>query len=116
MASSPAARTAPSARPTARLRVPATPLGVLADIVSFGYAGVVVLATLQFDLQFTVLQGVLIMVMFVALRGVAAEVRKHARRDYIAQARRTAQLRAQSPSRWSVEQKDGLGRRVDLGA
>lgn len=116
MASSPAARPALSTRPAARLRVPATPLGVLADIVSFGYAIVVVVATLQFNLAFSVLQGLLVMVMFVALRAVAWEVRKDARKQFIQQARRTASLRAESPKRWTVEQRDGVGRRVDVGA
>ena len=31
-------------------------------------------------------------------------------------ARRMAALKAESPSRWTVEQRDGLGRRVDIGA
>jgi hypothetical protein len=98
------------------VRVPATPLGVIADLVSFGYALVVVVATLQFDLTFTVLQAVLIMVLFVVLRAVAHEIKRDARRTFLAKERRSAELRAASPARWTVEQRDGVGRYVDLGA
>lgn len=92
------------------------PSVLLADVISYGYAAVMVLATLQFDLQFSVLQGVGIMVLFVVLRGVAHEIRKDARKHVLREARRRAVLHAQSPDRWSVEQRDGVGRRVDLGA
>ena len=103
---------AASPAPAAPLKVSTnTPSVVLADVVSYGYAAVVVWATLQFDLAFEVWQGVAIMCLFVVLRGVA-----HARRTALRTARRHAALRAQSPARWTVEQKDGLGRRVDLGA
>ena len=109
MASSPA--------PAAPLKVSTnTPSVLLADVISYGYAAVVVWATLAYDLTFQVWQGVLIMVLFVVLRGVANELRKDARRSAMTEARRRAALRAQSPSRWNVEQRDGLGRRVDLGA
>lgn len=93
-----------------------TPTVVLADVISYGYAFVIVLATLQFDLVFHLWQGIALMVLFVALRGVAHEIRKDARRQLLREARRHAAMRAQSPSRWSVEQRDGLGRRVDTGA
>jgi len=93
-----------------------SPSIVLADVVSYGFAAVVILSTLQFDLQFAVWQGVVLAVLFLALRGVAHELRKDARREYMREARRLAALRAQSPARWSVEQRDGLGRRVDIGA
>jgi hypothetical protein len=93
-----------------------TPSAVLADVVSYGYAALVMFATLQFDLAFTIWQGIAIMVLFVLLRAVAHEIRKEARRTVMREARAKAALRAESPSRWTVEQRDGLGRRVDLGA
>jgi len=89
---------------------------VLADFVSYGYAFVVIWSTLQFDMTFNVFQGIGVMIVFVALRAVAHEIRKDARRTALAEARRLSALRAQSPSRWTVEQRDGVGRRVDLGA
>ncbi|MBC7460291.1 MAG: hypothetical protein H7287_02915 [Thermoleophilia bacterium] len=115
MASSPAA-TKISPRPPAPLRVGSQPSVILADVISYGYAAGIVLATLQLDLQFTLLQGIGIMVLFVVLRGVALEIRKDARKQLLQEARRRAALRAQSPSRWTVEQRDGVGRRIDLGA
>ncbi len=106
---------AASPAPAAPLKVSTnTPSVVLADVVSYGYAAVVVWATLQYDLAFQVWQGVAIMILFVVLRGVAHELRKDARRTALHDARRRAALRAQSPARWNVEQRDGLGRRVDL--
>ena len=106
---------AASPAPAAPIKVSTnTPSVVLADVLSYGYAAVVVWATLQFDLAFEIWQGVAIMILFVVLRGVAHELRKDARREALRTARRQAALRAQSPTRWSVEQKDGLGRRVDL--
>ena len=93
-----------------------TPVVLLADAISYGYAVVIVWATLQFDLMFEVWQGVALMVLFVALRGVAHEIRKDARKQVMRDARRRAALKAESPSRWTVEQRDGVGRRVDLGA
>ncbi|MCW2924352.1 MAG: hypothetical protein JWM98_1756 [Thermoleophilia bacterium] len=114
MAASPSAS---ATRPSAPIRVSTnTPSVVLADVFSYGYAAVVILATLQFDLQFELWQGVAAMVLFLMLRGVAHELRKDARRAALREARRLTALRAQSPSRWSVEQRDGLGRRVDAGA
>lgn len=108
---------AASPAPAAPIKVSTnTPSVVLADVISYGYAAVVVWATLHFDLAFQLWQGIAIMVLFVVLRGVAHELRKDARRTALREARRTAALRAQSPSRWTVEQRDGLGRRVDLGA
>ncbi len=106
---------AASPAPAAPLKVSTnTPSVVLADVVSYGYAVAVGWATLQFDLAFQIWQGVAVMVLFVVLRGVAHELRKDARRTALRDARPTAALRAQSPARWSVEQRDGLGRRVDL--
>ncbi len=102
---------ASSPRPT-----PTSPSVLLADVISYGYAAAVVLATLQFGLVFEPWQAVAVMILFVLLRGVAHELRKDARRVAVAQARRIAAMRAQSPSRWTVEQRDGLGRRVDTGA
>jgi hypothetical protein len=93
-----------------------TPTVLLADAISYGYAFVIVWATLQFDLMFQVWQGVALMVLFVALRGVAHEIRKDVRRQVMRDARRAAAMRAESPARWSVEQRDGVGRRVDIGA
>jgi hypothetical protein len=93
-----------------------TPSVLLADVISYGYAAVILFATLQFDLQFTLVEGIGIMVLFVVLRGVAHEIRKDARKQALIVARRQAALRAQSPSRWTVEQRDGIGRRVDLDA
>jgi hypothetical protein len=114
MATSPIA--AQAARPSARLRVGSHPSVVLADVISYGYAAAIVFATLQLDLKFSVLEGIGIMVLFVVLRAVANEIRKDVRKQAIVTAKRHAALRAQSPSRWTVEQKDGLGRRIDLGA
>jgi hypothetical protein len=93
-----------------------TPVVLLADVISYGYAFAIVWATLQFDLMFEIWQGVALMVLFVALRGVAHEIRKDVRRQVMRDARRSAAMRAQSPSRWTVEQRDGVGRRVDIGA
>ena len=93
-----------------------TPSVLLADVISYGYAFVIVWATLQYDLMFEVWQGIALMVLFVALRGVAHEMRKDARRAVLRDARRMAALKAEAPSRWTVEQRDGLGRRVDTGA
>ena len=111
---------AASPRPAAPIKAPRvstnTPLVLLADAISYGYAFVIVWATLQFDLMFEVWQGVALMILFVALRGVAHEIRKDVRRQVLRDARRRAALKAESPSRWTVEQRDGLGRRVDLGA
>ncbi len=103
--------------PAAPIKVStSTPSVVLADVISYGYAAVVVWATLQYDLMFQIWQGVVIMCLFVVLRGIAHELRKDARRTAMREARRVAALRAQSPARWTVEQRDGLGRRVDTGA
>lgn len=108
---------AASPRPAAPLKVSTnTPSVVLADVVSYGYAVAVIWGTLAFDLQFQLWQGIAVMVMFVLLRGVAHELRRDARRTALREARRAAALRAKSPSRWTVEQRDGLGRHVDLGA
>ena len=115
MASSPAVAPA-SRRSNAPVRISTMPSVLLADVISYGYAAVVVWATLQFDLQFTLPVGIGIMALFVVLRGVAHEIRKDARKAVLRDAKRLAALRAQSPSRWSVEQRDGLGRRIDLGA
>ena len=106
---------AASPAPAAPIKVSTTtPSVLLADVISYGYAAIVIWATLQFDLAFQVWQGVAIMVLFVVLRGVAHELRKDARRTALREARRHAAVRAQHPSRWTVEQKDGFGRRVDL--
>jgi hypothetical protein len=108
---------AASPRPAAPIKVSTTtPSVLLADIISYGYAVAVVWATLTYDLAFQLWQGVAIMVLFVALRGIARELRRDARRTALREARRKAALRAQSPSRWTVEQRDGLGRRIDIGA
>jgi hypothetical protein len=113
MAASP---TAQPARPSSGARIPFSPSVFLADTISYGYAFVVLVATLQFDLQFEIWQGVAIMVLFVLLRGVANELRKDHRRTALAVERRRAHERALAPARWTPEQRDGLGRRVDLGA
>lgn len=106
-----------SPRPAAPIKVSTTtPSVLLADVISYGYAVAVMWGTLAFDLQFQLWQGVVIMSLFVALRGVAHELRKDARKAAMRSARRTAALRAESPSRWNVEQRDGLGRCIDLGA
>jgi hypothetical protein len=94
---------AASPAPAAPIKVTTnTPSVLLADVVSYGYAVVVVWATLQYDLAFQIWQGVAIMCLFVVLRGVAHELRKDARRSALRDARRHAALRAQSPSRWTV--------------
>lgn len=111
MAPSPAAR-----RPQAPLKIPFNPLLMLADVISYGYAAVVVFATLQFEWQFTVPEAIGVMVVFVLLRAVAHEIRKDARKHAIREARKVAALRAESPARWSAEQRDGMGRRVDQRA
>lgn len=111
---------AASPRPAAPINAPRvstnTPSVLLADVVSYGYAVVIMWATLQYSLVFEVWQGVALMVLFVCLRGVAHEMRKDARREVLRDARRMAALRASAPSRWTVEQRDGIGRRVDTGA
>lgn len=108
---------AASPRPTAPIKVSTnTPTVVLADVISYGYAFAVIWGTLAFDLHFQLWQGIAIMCLFVALRGVARELRKDARKSAIRDARRRAAIRAGSPSRWTVEQRDGIGRRVDVGA
>jgi hypothetical protein len=108
---------AASPRPAAPLKIStSTPSVVLADVISYGYGIAVVWATLAMDLQFQLWQGVAIMSLFVVLRGVAHELRKDARRAAMREARRRAHVRSQSPSLWTVEQRDGLGRRVDIGA
>lgn len=108
---------AASPRPAAPIKVSTnTPAVVLADVISYGYAAAIMWSTLAFDLAFQLWQGVALMILFLVLRGVAHEIRKDARRDALRDARRKAALRAGSPSRWTVEQRDGLGRRVDLGA
>lgn len=108
---------AASPAPAAPIKVSTnTPSVMLADVVSYGYAAVVVWSTLQFDLMFQLWQGIAIMALFVVLRGVAHELRKDARRTALREARRMAALRAQSPSHWNVEQRDGIGRRIDVGA
>lgn len=111
-----AASPRPAAPINARRVSTNTPVVILADVISYGYAFVIVWATLQFDLLFELWQGVALMVLFVALRGVAHEMRKDARRQVLRDARRAAAMRAESPARWTVEQRDGVGRRVDLGA
>ncbi|MCW2927109.1 MAG: hypothetical protein JWM86_1077 [Thermoleophilia bacterium] len=105
------------ARPAAPIRTSTTtPSVLLADVISYGYAAAVMWATLAFDLNFQVWQGVAVMVMFVLLRAIASELRKDARREVLRAARVNAAQRAASPARWTVEQRDGVGRRVDLGA
>ena len=93
-----------------------TPTVLLADAISYGYAFAIVSATLQLDLAFELWKGIALMVLIVALRGVAHEIRKDVRRQVVRDARRAAAMRAQSPSRWTVEQRDGVGRRIDIGA
>ncbi|MCW2972761.1 MAG: hypothetical protein JWN72_1034 [Thermoleophilia bacterium] len=115
MAPSPAVTTT-RRRPAAPLRVGSHPSVILADVISYGYAAVIVLATMQFNLQFSLLEGIGVMALFVVLRAVAHEIRKDARKQLLAEARRRAALHAQSPSRWTVEQRDGVGRRIDIGA
>lgn len=106
-----------SPRPAAPIKVSTrTPSVLLADVISYGYAVGVVWATMAFDLQFQMWQGVAIMVLFVCLRGIAHELRKDARRSAIQSARRRAALKSSSPAMWTVEQRDGVGRRIDVGA
>jgi hypothetical protein len=108
---------AASPRPAAPLKISTTtPSVLLADVISYGYGIAVVWGTLVMDLQFQLWQGVAIMSLFVILRGVAHELRKDARREAMRDARRRAHVRSQSPALWNVEQRDGLGRRVDIGA
>ena len=106
----------PAAVSPAPVRTPISASLVLADVVSYGYAAAVVYATLAFDLAFQLWQGIIVMVLFVLLRAVAREIRRDLRRDAVREARRRARLIEQSPRRWSVEQRDGLGRRIDASA
>ena len=101
--------------PVARRSTTAT-TALVADVVSFGYVLAAVVATVAFDIQFSVVQVLMIVALFGGLRFVAHEIRGEADRSRVADARRLAALRAQSPKRWSVEQRDGIGRRVDTGA
>jgi hypothetical protein len=108
MASSPAR--------TPHVKVPRSAALWLADIVSYGYAFAFVTATLVLDLAFTVWQGVAIMALFLVLRAVANEIRHELRREAVREARRIGALRERSPSRWTPEQRDGVGRAFDLSA
>lgn len=99
-----------------KVYVPRSPSLWLADLISYGYAAAFIISTLAFDLAFTVWQGLAIMALFVLLRGVANEIRRDLRRDAVREARRLAALQERSPSRWSVEQRDGLGRALDASA
>jgi len=112
MASSPSA---PRAHSTPRI-TSNTPSVLLADVISYGFAAAVAFSALQLDMQFQLWQAVVLCVLFVLLRGVANELRRDAHKAAVRNARRIAAHRAQSPSRWTVEQRDGLGRRVDVGA
>src|SRR5262245_54079498 len=79
-----------------------TPTTLLADAISYGYAFVIIWATMQFDLMFDLWQGIALMVLFVLLRGVAHEIRKDVRKQVMRDARRAAALRAESPRHWTV--------------
>lgn len=118
MASSPTRQHSLSSIPAAPIarRSTASSTALVADVVSFGYVLAAVVATIAFDIQFSVIQVLVIIALFGALRWVAHEIRSEADSAKLDDARRRAALRAQSPSRWSVEQRDGLGRRVDTGA
>ena len=118
MASSPARRRPLHSMPAAPVarRSASASTAFVADVVSFGYVLAAVVATIAFDIQFSVVQVLVVIALFGALRWVAHEIRSEADGAKLDDARRRAALRAQSPSRWSVEQRDGLGRRVDTGA
>lgn len=86
---------------------------LLADVVSFGFVLTAIVAVAAFDMQFGVVQVLAIMALFGGLRYIAHELRADADRAMLADARRLTALRAQSPRRWTTEQRDGLGRRFD---
>ena len=95
---------------------PSSPALVAADVVSYGYAAVVVWATMYFNLAFSWPEGIAIMVLFVLLRAVAHEIRRDLRRKRHDDWVRAAAEKERSPSRWSVDQREGRGRRVDASA
>jgi hypothetical protein len=102
--------------PLTTLRTPAAGAALLADVVSFTFVLTAIVAVAAFNVDLGVVQVLAVMALFGGLRYVAHELRTDADRAAVAHARRLAALRAQSPSRWTVEQRDGLGRRVDSGA
>lgn len=103
-------------RASLNTRLDAAPSVVLANAISYGYAVIVVLAVVQLHVHVTLITAAALVALFVVLRVVARQVRSDARAHIVHEAARRAALRAQSPSRWTVEQRDGLGRRIDAGA
>lgn len=118
MASSPARQHSVNRMPAAPVarRSPGATTAFVADVVSFGYVLAAVVATIAFDIQFSVVEVLVIVALFGGLRYVAHEIRSEADEARLDAARTRATLRARSPKRWTVEQRDGLGRRVDTGA
>lgn len=97
-------------------RTPLASAAFVADVVSFGYVLTAIVVTVALEVDFSLIQALAVIGLFVGLRYVAHEIRTSADAAQLADGRRIAELRAASPLRWSVEQRDGLGRRVDLDA
>lgn len=88
----------------------------LADVISFAYAAIVLVAVLHFKIELRVIEAVAVFSIFVLLRWIAHELRSDANRLFLDVERQKAAQKAQHPRFWSVEQRDGYGRRVDAGA
>lgn len=99
--------------PLALQRQPLASAALLADVLSFGFVLTAIVAATAFDVRFGLVQVLAIMAIFGGLRYVAHELRADADRAMLADARRVTAMRAQSPRRWTTEQRDGLGRRFD---
>lgn len=108
-----------------RSRSPRAPIGnhaktngfiLLADVFSFGFILAAVVAAVGFDISFSVLQALSIVAIFGGMRFVAHDLQRSEDKKTLLQAQAISDLRKRSPARWSAEQRDGLGRRVDTGA
>lgn len=115
--------TLPNALPTAAARngaptkvaVPTPGIAIVADVISYGYAALIVFSTLQFGLTFSIPAGVLLVVLYICLRGLAREIR----RDAIRAAKRQARaewVRRATDGPFNEEQRDGAGRLIDARA
>lgn len=87
----------------------------IADVFSYGYALAGLLAAAVLVVP-TVFQAIAMIAIFLLMRIAASTIRDDERARELDRARRLAELRASSPRRWTVEQRDGIGRRVDIGA
>lgn len=93
-----------------------SPLLVAVDVMAYAYALVVVLATLHYDLAFAPWQAVAVVAVFLVMRVLARDLRRECHQEAVRVARSRARVAAASPARWSVEQRDGHGRRLDSRA